>query len=81
MYPAMWSVVSDMCDQQPIRVTKTIPYRVTAFLYNCVRLPHQSFIVRNGDLDVYHTCVLDMEDTTVRNNLRCDFEKRKTDMT
>jgi hypothetical protein len=77
IYPSMWSVISDMCDIEPLQITKTMPYRITAYLYDCSRLPQQKFIVRNGDLDVYNRCVLDMLHANSGTHLQCDFYRAK----
>lgn len=72
MYPSMWSVVSDVCKKEPLQITKTMPYRIQVYLYDCVRLPEQKFIIRNEDLEIYNRCVLNVH-TNCNNDVRCDY--------
>ena len=71
MYPSMWSVVSDVCEKEPVQIKKTSTYRVSVYLYDCVYLSQQQFIIRNEDLEIYNRCVLNMH-TKCHNDLECD---------
>lgn len=70
----MWSVISDTCEKEPLHITTKMPYHINAYMYDCNRLPQQSFVVRNGDLDLYNRCVLDMlHANSGGNHLQCDY--------
>lgn len=72
MYPSMWQVITDTCKIEQMHITGRMPYRITAYLTNCTHLPQQHFVVRNGDLDIYNCCALDMYHDGTK-NLHCDF--------
>lgn len=79
VYPSTWSVVSDMCDKDPVHVVRTgstvTPYRVSALFHDCIGGMQQKFVVRNDDLDMYNMCVLDtLANTYFRNHkVLCDY--------
>lgn len=77
MYPSTWSVVSDACDKDPVHVVHTgssvTPFRVSSYLYDCIRGSEQRFVVRNEDLDMYNQCVLDLTHSYIKNHVTCDY--------